>query len=219
MQVAPDLWTNFVDNPLVERMFDLACWTARRVEARDGRQRAPGPRETGASSSLGEWAVTDLDNLRRSADIRRGLEMNPDRDDFIVEGLYAHFVAVHERQPEGDEFPEYVHLISSTHEWGELWELFSPGSPLTEEEKAARLRRVMPLMTVGPADGRRRRPGRPKGTRSATRDQLIEAFRTYRATHRRRPTQVQLAANLKPPIAVRTLQDLLAEYGLPWPLE
>ena len=92
--------------------------------------------------------MTDLDNLRRRADIRRGLEMILDRDDFIVEGLYAHFVAVQKRQPEGDEFPEYVHLISSTHEWLELWELFSSSSPLTDEEKEARLRRVAPRMAV-----------------------------------------------------------------------
>ncbi len=97
--------------------------------------------------------------------------MNPDRDDFIVEALYAHFVAVQGRQPEGDEFPEYVYLISSTHEWRELWELFSPHSPLTEEEKAARLRRVAP---GGPVDRpldppavplrRVRLPGRPGWT-------------------------------------------------------
>ena len=92
-----------------------------------------------------------------------------------------------------------------------------------------------PKTSAGPTDGRRRTTasaggdgrgaprrrssGRPKGTRSATRDQIVEAFQTYRATHHRRPTQVQLAANLKPPIAVRTLQALLAEYGLPWPIE
>ncbi len=108
--------------------------------------------------------MTDLDNLRRRADIRRGLEMNPDRDDFIVEGLYAHFVAVQKRQPEGDEFPEYVHLISSTHEWLELWELFSSSSPLTDEEKEARLRRVAPRMAVPTAAPLSHQPGRPGWT-------------------------------------------------------
>ena len=87
----------------------------------------------------------------------------------------------------------------------------TPGARATDRRRRA----------AGPSggEGRRRGPGRPKGSRSATRDQIIEAFRTFRATHRRRPTQLQLAANLKPPIAVRTLQDLLAEYGLPGPIE
>ena len=53
-------------------------------------------------------------NLRRRADIRRALKINPDRDEIIVEALYAHFVAIYKRQPVGDEFPEYVYLISST---------------------------------------------------------------------------------------------------------
>ena len=116
-------------------------------------------------------AQADIDNLRRRADIRRGLEMNPDRDETIVEGLYAHFVAIHGRQPEGDEFPEYVYLISSTHEWLDLWELFSPSSPLSDEEKAARLRRMAPWSTVDrpprpgiDPTGRARRPGRPGWT-------------------------------------------------------
>ncbi|MFO7533660.1 MAG: hypothetical protein R6W93_14475 [Candidatus Limnocylindrales bacterium] len=53
------------------------------------------------------------------------LGAGPDRDEFIVEALYAHFVAVYKRQPVDDEFPAYVYLIGSTHEWGELMELFS----------------------------------------------------------------------------------------------
>jgi hypothetical protein len=116
-------------------------------------------------------AQPDFDNLRRRADIRRALVMNPDRDEFIVEALYDHFVAIYKRQPVDDEFPEYVYLVSSTHEWGELSELFSSHSPLSAEEKEARLRRAAPWSTVDrpprpetmPAS-RVRRPGRPGWT-------------------------------------------------------
>jgi hypothetical protein len=112
----------------------------------------------------------DIDNLRRRADIRRALEMNPDRDEFIVEALYAHFVAIYKRQPVGDEFPEYVYLISSTHEWAELMELFSPHSPLTAEEKEARLIRRVPSLAPGTMAPLSHRPGRPGWT--------AELFRT-----------------------------------------
>jgi hypothetical protein len=64
-----------------------------------------------------------------------------------------------------------------------------------------------------------RRPGRPKGTRSVTRDQIIDVFRTLRTNYGRAPTQVELAANLKPRIEIRTLQAHLDEYGLGWPIE
>jgi hypothetical protein len=51
------------------------------------------------------------------------------------------------------------------------------------------------------------------------RDQIVDVFRSLRARHGRRPTQAQLAANLNPRIAPRTLQGLLAENGLAWPID
>jgi hypothetical protein len=64
-----------------------------------------------------------------------------------------------------------------------------------------------------------RRPGRPKGTRSVTRDQIIDVFRSLRTNSGRAPTQAELAANLHPRIEPRTLQEHLTDYGLPWPIE
>ena len=64
-----------------------------------------------------------------------------------------------------------------------------------------------------------RRPGRPKGTRSVTRDEILEKFRSFRANYGRNPTQRELADNLNPRIEPRTLQQHLTDYGLPWPIE
>ena len=108
--------------------------------------------------------MANLDYLQRRADILAALDEQPDRDYDIVEGLYGYFVAVRGRQPEPDEFRAYVHHISSSFEWRDLWELFSPHSPLTEEEKAARLGRVAPGMAAGTAAPPRFRPGRPGWT-------------------------------------------------------
>ena len=108
--------------------------------------------------------MANLDYLQRRADILAALDEQPDRDYDIVEGLYGYFVAVRGRQPEPDEFRAYVHHISSSFEWRDPWELFSPHSPLTEEEKAARLGRVAPGMAAGTAAPPRFRPGRPGWT-------------------------------------------------------
>jgi len=70
-----------------------------------------------------------------------------------------------------------------------------------------------------PARSRPRSRGRPKGTRSVTRDEILEKFRSLRANYGRNPTQAELAANLNPRIEVRTLKDHLTDYGLTWPIE
>ena len=64
-----------------------------------------------------------------------------------------------------------------------------------------------------------RRRGRPKGTRSVPRKQIIDRFRSLRANYGRNPTEVELVANLNPRIEVRTLQEHLTDYELPWPIE
>lgn len=64
-----------------------------------------------------------------------------------------------------------------------------------------------------------RRRGRPKGTRSVTRAEIVEKFRALRVNYGRNPSQQELADNLKPRIDVRTLQGHLTAYGLPWPIE
>jgi hypothetical protein len=64
-----------------------------------------------------------------------------------------------------------------------------------------------------------RQRGRPKGTRSVPRDQIVEKFRALRSSYGRNPTQQELAASLEPRIEPRTLKAHLHDYGLPWPLE
>jgi DNA-directed RNA polymerase specialized sigma subunit len=51
------------------------------------------------------------------------------------------------------------------------------------------------------------------------RQQIIDVFRSLRTNYGRPPTQAELAANLSPRIEVRTLQEHLSDYGLPWPIE
>jgi hypothetical protein len=65
----------------------------------------------------------------------------------------------------------------------------------------------------------RRSAGRPKGTLSVPRDQIVAKFRALSTNYGRRPTQKELVANLEPRIEVRTLQDHLTAYELPWPIE
>lgn len=64
-----------------------------------------------------------------------------------------------------------------------------------------------------------RRRGRPKGTVTVTRTEIVGKFRALRTNYGRNPTQQELADNVKPRIEVRTLQDHLTAYNLPWPIE
>ncbi len=66
---------------------------------------------------------------------------------------------------------------------------------------------------------RPRRRGRPKGTLSVTRTDIVETFRALRTNYGRNPTQQELADNVKPRIDRRTLQSHLTSYDLPWPIE
>jgi hypothetical protein len=151
----------------------------------------------------------DADEIRRDADISQLRSEFAHLDDpMLVEALYRYLEAKRGRRPRLKKARAYIKHVTTNLEPDRIWKRLGRSMPPPEVAPAPR--------TAAP---RRRRAGRPKGTRSATRDQIVEAFGTYRATHHRRPTQVQLAANLKPPIAVRTLQVLLAEYGLPWPIE
>jgi hypothetical protein len=154
--------------------------------------------------------VPKLDSLLMRAHLLRVEAERPELDHAIVRGLYERFMDCRERQPDLHEFRDYVDEIASSFDWLDLWHQFSPHEPTVEEHEGM-------CAPVEPAPRRSR--GRPKGTRSASSEAIVAGFRTFRATHRRRPTQVQLASNLKPPIAARTLQDLLGEYGLPWPIE
>jgi hypothetical protein len=162
--------------------------------------------------------VSKLDPLLMRADIARVEDERPDLDHTIVRGLYEHFVDVRGRQPDLDEFREYVDRITSSIEWLDLHQWFSPHEPTTEE-RAALLDGFGRGLAAGTAAEGRRRPGRPKGSRSTSRQQIVGAYRSLRTRYGRAPTQGELASNLEPPIARRALQAHLKEYGLPWPPE
>ena len=107
------------------------------------------------------------------------------------------------RQPELDEFREYVHRITSSLP---EWRAVGDALPTRDAER-------------GGTSVRSPRRGRPKGSRSSSRQAIIDTYRSLRASYGRPPTQGELASNLDPPIAKRTLQQHLREYGLTWPPE
>jgi hypothetical protein len=146
-----------------------------------------------------------LDRVRMTADIATVWAEYPHLEDILIEALYGHFMECEERQPELAEFREYVrHATSSLPEW-QLWEMVvGPGTPSEEPP---------------PIPARNPRRGRPKGSRSSSRQGIVDTYRSLRASYGRAPTQRELASNLDPPIARRTLQQHLREYGLPWPPE
>ena len=78
---------------------------------------------------------------------------------------------------------------------------------------------IVAKITARPVAIAHRPRGRPKGSRTIPRDQLVATFRRLQRQYGQAPTQAQLAANLSPRIEVRTLQAHLREYGLGWPIE
>jgi hypothetical protein len=157
--------------------------------------------------------VLKLDALLMRADINRLEAERPDLDHAIVQGLYDHFVDCHERQPELGEFRGYVDHITSSIEWLDLHKRFSTHEPTLEERQALT---GPPSPVLSKSAGRR---GRPKGSRLTSRNQLIATYGSLRKRYGRPPSQSELASNLEPPIAKRTLQQHLREYSLPWPPE
>ena len=142
------------------------------------------------------------DPLIMSADIARMASERPELDEDLIQALYQHLVLIEERQPTIDELRAYVDRVSSLDQ-GQLRQRLGLG-PRRRRQRPARARPTR---------------GRPKGTRSVTRDEIVEKFRSLRANYGRAPTQVELAANLKPRIETRTLQEHLSDYGLGWPIE
>ncbi|HVM29543.1 MAG TPA: hypothetical protein VM305_02050 [Candidatus Limnocylindrales bacterium] len=74
-----------------------------------------------------------LDSLLMRADIIQVEEDRPDLDHHIVRGLYLRFVDCQDRQPDLDEFREYVDRITSSIDWLDLHNIFSPHAPTVEE--------------------------------------------------------------------------------------
>jgi len=146
--------------------------------------------------------VLKVDKVRMAFDIATVAAEYPYLEDILIEALYGNFIDCFGYQPELDEFREYVRrATSSLPEW-QLWDmLFRTVKPSDEP----------------PAPSPRR--GRPKGSRSSSRQGIVDTYRSLRTCYGRPPTQGELASNLDPPIAKRTLQQHLREYGLPWPPE
>jgi hypothetical protein len=143
----------------------------------------------------------------------------------VVARIHAHLTELQGGPPTRGQLLRYAaHVGESLGEGGLRLYFKMPADParpatprevqLVEEiaEGGAALPVDLPVPT-----GRRR--GRPKGTRTASREQIVEAYRRVRSTSGKAPTQAQLAANLEPPVGLRTLQAWLREYGLPWPIE
>ncbi len=104
-----------------------------------------------------------LDHWTMRARVGRVERERPDLEHSIVRGLYKNYFEMREREPTFDEFREYVHEITSTIEWRDLYDWFSPHEP-TIEEREGLLDGVAagaPAVTLAP---RRRRPGRPGWT-------------------------------------------------------
>ena len=142
------------------------------------------------------------DPLVMWADVARVASERPELGEELVQALYQHLVVIQGRQPTIDELRGYVDRLSSLNERALRQRL-----GLAPRRQRPRLAPVKPTR------------GRPKGTRSVTRDEIVEKFRSLRANYGRAPTQVELAANLTPRIEPRTLQEHLSDYGLGWPIE
>jgi hypothetical protein len=127
---------------------------------------------------------------------------HPDVDPKIVQALYLGYWR-RAKPPSIEEAREYVQRVITNVDQDLLRRELGTAEPADKER---------------PTEPKPRR-GRPKGTRSVPRQQIIEVFRSLRKNYGRAPTQAELAANLSPRIEVRTLQAHLTAYGLPWPIE
>jgi hypothetical protein len=157
------------------------------------------------------------DRLAIQLDSATLIQERPDLDPRIVEGLYRHLSLVHGHPPALEEARAYVDRATRTLDLPTLWEQLDLPVPYDDEPAAE-----APAQTAAPAlpsttSSPRPRRGRPRGRRSATRQQIVERYHSLQASTGRPPTQAELASNLVPAIAARTLQKLLAEYGMVWP--
>jgi hypothetical protein len=136
------------------------------------------------------------------AEITQLQKEHPDIDPKIVGAVYMGYMR-RAKPPSIEEARDYVQRVITNVDPDVLRREFDMIKPAAEEE----------------ATEPKPRRGRPKGTRSVPRQQIIEVFRSLRKNYGRAPTQAELAANLNPPIERRTLQAHLKDYGLPWPIE
>ncbi len=213
-----NLVDNFVDGPLANARSNLRCWTARRVEARDGRPRSPGPEDDGDVVIFWGRTVTDLDNLRTAS-------RHPSRRWRCIPIA----TSSSSKRSTRTSWPS-----TSASRWAtssrstctssarptsgrELMELFSPHSPLTAEEKEARLVRRVPSLAAGAMAAARptgpvARAGRPSCSGLATRT---------RASRRPRPSPTGRSPSTSWPSTGRRgtspeyLRKLVRRFGRP----
>jgi hypothetical protein len=151
--------------------------------------------------------------LAESHDVAAELGLDP----ALVTALQAHLNDLDGRPPTVDQLRTYVRrLVTSVGEPTLRERLHLPPAPASTTPPTPPEDPPAPIaMDTRPV----RRRGRPRGTRTASRQELLDAYRALRVASGRPPTQAQLAENLDPPVTPRTLQAWLAEYGLPWPPE
>jgi hypothetical protein len=157
----------------------------------------------------------ESDHIRREADIAEVARGFPDLDPSTVAGVHAHLTELYGEPPRRAELRDYVAEMSASLDEPRLRELLGLTAQLAPAPTPT------PATNPAPADRPSaivRHRGRPRGTRTASREEIVEAFWALRATTGRPPTQAQLAANLDPPVGPRTLQAWLREYGLGWPI-
>jgi hypothetical protein len=107
-----------------------------------------------------------LNRWTMRARVRRMERERPDIGRAIIEGLYQDYYEAQDHEPTLNEFRDHVDEVTSTVEWRDLHEYYSPHEP-TEEEKLALLdgfgrgiSAIEPMRVVSA----RRPPGRPGWT-------------------------------------------------------
>jgi hypothetical protein len=137
-----------------------------------------------------------------AAEVTQLEKEHPDVDAKIIQALFFGYMR-RVTAPQLDDARAYVQRVVTTLDPDLLRRELGLSGPANES----------PVAEPKP------RRGRPKGTRSVPRQQIIDVFRSLRKNYGRSPTQAELAANLTPRIELRTLQAHLKDYGLLWPIE
>ncbi len=143
--------------------------------------------------------------------------LNDDASDFMV--VCGHVYHTSPR-PVVMLVPSSVPLSVENAQLLRSWDVFV--SPLATDLNGTRWNLPWDRILTKAADPETkppRRRGRPRGTLTVTRAEILRKFGSLRVNYGRNPTQQELADNLKPKIEVRTLQAHLTAYDLSWPIE
>lgn len=151
--------------------------------------------------------MSNPDPLIMSADIARVAAERPELDDELLTALYQHLVLIEARQPTPDELREYIDRVSCLDQ-----ETLRQRLGLGPRRKRGRRPAPAARSASQAATGR----GRPRGSGQLTPDAVRAAHQAFRDERARRPTQEELASRLD--VAVRSLQRLLRDHDMGWPL-